>query len=223
MFTSTTAHFTRRMSRSSHRRLVRVALTAVGAIALLLSSARPSAAQEPAPRAATFELRFTGGAFVPTGAQRNALGNAQVSAAQLSWLVRPSVAITSTFGWARSRDLTIADDPKLDVFTYDVGAEVRGSERFAGRKVAISPFVGVGAGARSYNYRKLDIDATHNLAGYAAVGGELGMGRVGLRLEARDYVAGFKPLSGSGRAATSNDVVMMIGLRFNRHSRASSR
>ncbi len=30
------------------------------------------------------------------------------------------------------------------------------------------------------------IEATHNVAGYGTVDGELGMGRVGLRLEARE-------------------------------------
>jgi hypothetical protein len=211
-----------RTSRSSRRTLARTALTAAGSLALLLSSAQSSAAQTSstetsAPPAGAWELRFTGGAFVPTGAQRNALKDGQMSAAQLSWLVRPSLAVTGTFGWARSRDLGIVDDPKLDVFTYDVGAEARASEWFAGRRVTFSPFIGAGAGARSYNYRKLDLDATHNLAGYGAVGGELGMGRVGLRLEVRDYVAGFKPLAGAGRADTRNDVVMMVGVRFNRH------
>ena len=80
--------------------------------------------------------------------------------------------------------------------------------------MSFTPFVGIGAGARSYNYRKLDVDATHNLAGYASTGGELGIGRVHLRLEVRDYVAGFKPLNGLGAAATRNDVVALIGLRF---------
>jgi hypothetical protein len=84
--------------------------------------------------------------------------------------------------------------------------------------VTFTPFAGVGAGARSYNYRNLDVDATHNVAGYGTVGGELGMGRVGLRLEVRDYVTGFKPLVGGGTADTRNDVVILVGLRFDRGS-----
>jgi hypothetical protein len=38
------------------------------------------------------------------------------------------------------------------------------------------------------------------------------MGRVGLRLEARDYVSGFRPLVGGGSARTRNDVVALLGL-----------
>jgi len=195
------------------RASTRVALTAG---VLLLSSADISSAQTSAPQARTWELRFTSGALVPTGLQRNFLKDAQLSAAQLSWVVRPSLAITGTFGWARSRDLRSVDAPKLDVFTSDVGIEARAPKWFADHAVTFSPFVGLGAGARSYNYRKLDVDATHNMAGYGSVGGELGLSRVGLRLEVRDYASGFKPLDGAGRSDMRNDVVMMVGLRFNR-------
>ena len=117
------------------------------------------------------------------------------------------------------RQITTADrvdTPKLDVFTSDVGVEARPIRWFAGRAVTFSPFAGVGAGARSYNYRKLDVDATHNLAAYGAVGGELGMGRVGLRLEARNYATGFRPLVGVGKSDMRNDVVVMAALSFNR-------
>jgi hypothetical protein len=190
-----------------------VALT----LGILLSSAHASTAQTLAPQSKTWELRVTSGAFLPTGNQRNFLKDAQVTAAQVSWLVRPSLAITGTFGWARSRDLGSVDFPKLDVFTSDLGVEARPAQWFAARAITFSPFVGLGAGARSYNYRKLDIDATNNLAGYGTVGGELGMGRVGLRLEARDYATGFRPLIGGGKSDRRNDVVIMAALRFNRH------
>jgi len=203
-------------SSSSHQRFARTALIAVGTLGMLLSSARALAAQTPAPKPTTWELRFTSGAFVPTGNQRNFLKDAQLSAAQLSWVVRRSVAITGTFAWARSRDLTSTDAPKLDVFMSDLGVEARPAEWFLDRAVTFTPFAGVGAGARSYNYRKLDVDAAHNFAAYATVGGELGMGRVGLRLEARDYASGFKPLVGAGTSDTRNDVVITAGLRFNR-------
>jgi hypothetical protein len=197
--------------------LNRAALATVGTVAMLLSSTRTVAAQMSASQASTWELRVTSGAFVPTGNQRNFLKDAQVTAAQVSWVVRPSLAITGTFGWARSRDLTSVDTPKLDVFTSDLGVEARGAQWFADRAVTFAPFAGLGAGARSYNYRKLDVDATNNLAGYATVGGELGIGRVGLRLEVRDYATGFKPLVGAGKSDTRNDVVIMAGLRFNVH------
>jgi hypothetical protein len=202
------------MGHSGRHAVTNVALIAAATIGMLALPAGGLTAQSSQTK--SWELRITGGAFVPTGSQRNFLDDAQVTAAQLSWLVRPTLAVTGTFGWARSRDINGSEHPKLDVFTSDLGVEARLPEWFTGRKVTFSPFAGLGAGARSYNYRKLDMDATHNLAGYASVGGEVGMGRVGVRLEVRDYATGFKPLVGTGQSDVRNDVVMMLGLRFNR-------
>lgn len=195
---------------------------AVMALGIALVSAHSAAGQTPPSEGRTWELRVTSGAFVATGNHRNAVANAQATAAQVAWVVRPSLAVTGTFTWARSRDRGLVNTPKLDVFTSDVGVEARPTLWFAKRAVSLSPFAGVGAGMRSYNYRKLEVDATNNLAGYASVGGELGIGRVGLRLEVRDYATGFRPLVGAGRSDMRNDVVMMAGLRFNRQ-RASNR
>jgi hypothetical protein len=154
------------------------------------------------------------GALVPTGAQRHTIKRGNLSAVQLAYAARPTFAITSTVGWARSRDIATTGDPKLDVFTYDIGAEVRAPQWLDGNGMTLSPFAGAGAGGRSYNYRKLDVDATHNVAGYVSTGADLGIRRVGVRLEARDYVAGFKPLTGAGAARTANDVVVLVGLRL---------
>ena len=40
------------------------------------------------------------------------------------------------------------------------------------------------------------------------------MGRVHLRVEARDYVARFRALDGRGASHTRNDVALLVGLRF---------
>lgn len=195
----------------------RTALTAAVGLGMLLTAGRVVTAQTSAPQERKWELRVSDGAFVPTGEQRSSLQNGHVTAAQLAWLVRPSVAVTGTFGWVRSRDVASIDAPKLDVFTSDVGLELRPAQWFAERAVTFSPFVGFGAGARSYNYRNLNVDATSNLAGYGSVGGELGFRRVGLRVEARDYATGFRPLVSGGRSDVRNDVVIMAALRFKRH------
>lgn len=165
-------------------------------------------------RKSRWEFLVPTGKVVPTGVQRDAIQRGNLTAAQISYVARPSLAITSTFGWARSRDIATAGDPKLDVFTYDVGAEARAPHWITRKAVTLTPFAGVGAGGRSYNYRSLDVDATHNVAAYGSVGGELGLRRVGLRIEARDYVTGFKPLAGGGSARTGNDVVVLVGVRL---------
>jgi hypothetical protein len=156
------------------------------------------------------------GAFVPAGDHRLVLKGAKVTAAQVSWLLRPRVALSGAFAWAGSRDLGMADTPRLDVFTSDVGIEVRTGDRVGSGPWGLSVFAGMGAGIRSYNHRGLDVDATHNPAGYGSVGGEVGLRRVGLRLEMRSYLTRFRPLVGSGSSEIRADVAVMAALRFNR-------
>ena len=185
---------------------------------VLLASPRPTHAQESPARRNGWELIASSGALVPANAQRSALRDAALSTAQLSYVIGQRVAVTTMFGWARSRDLASAGAPKLDVYTYDVGAEARAPRWLEGKVASLTPFVGAGVGGRSYDHRKLDVAATHALAGYGAAGGELGVGRVRLRLEVRDYVTAFKPLVGAGSAAMRHEVMAMAGLRFTRHA-----
>jgi hypothetical protein len=188
--------------------LVSSKFTSLAMLGMLLTSARASDAQAWSSPSKSWEFRLTSGELVATGDQRDFLKDAKLNAAQVAWAVRPSIAVIGTFGWARSRDLNAIDTPKLDVFTSDVGIEVRPVRWFTGRSVTLSPFAGVGGGARSYNYRSLNEDARHNLAGYGTIGADVGIGRVGILLEARNYVSGFKPLAGTGRSETRNDVVI---------------
>ena len=197
---------------------IRSAVIAAVSSTLLAAATSTLSAQEESHSApqtkSRWEFLVLSGTLVPTGNQRDVLKRGDISAAQLTFVARPALALTSTVGWARSRDVSIGNTPKLDVFTYDVGAELRAPRWNAGEAVSIASFAGAGAGGRSYNYRKLDVDATHNIAGYATVGTEIGVRAVHVRLEARDYLTGFKPLSGIGSGRTGNDVVVMAGLRL---------
>jgi len=192
----------------------RVALCVSIAAASFLEASHGAMAQSaPAPKP-SWEFLVASGTLIPTGAQRQDLQRANITAAQVAYVVRPDLAITGTFGWARSRDLASIARPSIDVFTYDVGAEARSNRWSAGRATTFSPFAGVGVGGRSYNYHSPDVDATHNAAGYVSAGGEFGRGRVRLRLEVRDYVTSFKPFDGAGTGSVRNDVTAMIGLRI---------
>jgi hypothetical protein len=186
-------------------------LLAAGTIAAQTAEPQPASQSK-----SRWEVIAPSGTLVPTGAQKSAIKKGNLSGLQLNFHALPSLAITSMVGWARSRDVAIGGDPKLDVFTYDVGAEFRAPQLNVRKGATFGAFAGAGAGGRSYNHRKLDIDATHNAAAYGSIGGELGIRRVKVRLEARDYVTGFKPLAGSGASRTGNDVVVMLGVGTNR-------
>ena len=203
-------------ARAARTITVRIALAvfAAAVFGAVAGSANAQAATERASVWSRFELVVSDGALLPTGDQRDALKNARMNLAQLSYAVRPYLAVTSSIGWARSRDIATADAPKLDVFTYDVGAEVRADRWLSGHALTFTPFVGAGAGGRSYNYRRLKVDATHNLATYGSVGGELGYRRIRFRVEARDFVTGFTPLAASGATVRRNDVSLMGGFRI---------
>lgn len=191
-----------------------VTVTAILAFSLLASTSQVAAAQSPPAGRSNWEFTVPSGVLAPMGPQRAAIQRGNLTAAQLMYVVRPAVALTATVGWARSRDLASPGETRLDVFAYDVGAEVRTPRLGAARALSFRPFVGLGAGARSYDHRGRDTGTAHNLAAYGSAGGELGLGRVRLRLEARDYVTGFKPLDGVGGSDARNEFVAMAGLRF---------
>jgi hypothetical protein len=184
-------------------------------LAAALLAAAPAAAQaQTQSEGPGFELRPFVGAYLPTGAQRDVLEDAVLAGAQASWRILPAFAITGTFGWAPSTDRLTAGTPRLDVYQYDLGAELRAASWRSGATWTFSPFVGLGAGGRTYDYRDGDVDPTSNVAGYATVGGDVGLGPFGLRVEARDYVSRFKPLAGTGDARTRNDVALAAGFSY---------
>ncbi len=211
--------------RVAHVRLSRTVLSAGAAVSLLLAPLSASGAQDGVsnaePSARPWTVRFTGGALVATGAQRNAFKDAKLSAAGLAWRVRPALAITGTFSWARSRALDVADRGKVDVFTSDLGVEAETKTWSPSAAVRFKLFAGTGAGVRSYSYRASTDDAAHHPAGYLAVGTDVSLGRVGMRLEARDYASRFTPAATPGTTSTRNDLVISAGLHFKKRSSVS--
>lgn len=153
------------------------------------------------------------GAYVPTGDQRDFLKDAVLVGAQASWSATQNVALTGSFSWAPSKDKISAGDQTLDAFQYDVGLEARSAVTSLG---PVSPFIGAGVGGRTYSYRDLDVDSKTNFDGYGALGFEASLGVVDLRVEGRDYVSRFQPLTGGGETKTRNDVALFaaLGVRF---------
>jgi hypothetical protein len=201
------------MSTTTGKSNNRARFAAAAVFALSSAFAATSAnAQEPVTvRSNGFELRPYAGAYIPTGDQRDLLKDAVIVGGQASYRILPQLAVTGTLGWSPSKDRITPGDQKLDIWQYDIGAELRAPSWFTSGPMDFTPFVGLGAGGRTYNYRDLDVDSKTNVAGYGVLGGELGFGRIGWRLEARDYVSQFKPFDG-GDSKTRNDVTVATGI-----------
>ena len=160
------------------------------------------------------EVRPFVGAYIPTGDQRDFLKDAVLVGGQASWRVIPAFAVTGTFAWSPSKDRISAGNQTLDIFQYDLGAELRADSWYDGGLITLTPFVGLGAGGRTYSYRDLDVGNKTNFDGYGALGGDVGFGPVALRIEARDYVSQFKPLTGTGDTKTRNDIGLAAGISY---------
>jgi hypothetical protein len=194
-------------------RPIRRALVALAVLAGLLAFASRVEAQTPTRSVGALELRPYVGVYIPTGDQRDLLEDAVLVGAQASYRILPQLAVTGTFAWSPSKDRLNPGDETVDLFQYDIGAEARAAQWYVGERWDFSPFVGLGLGGRSYSYRDLDDVGTQtDFAGYGALGGEFGFGRLGLRLEARDYLSRFEPVVGGGDAETRNDVTIAAGL-----------
>jgi hypothetical protein len=188
------------------RRLVQFGLVAL--VALVLFSGRLFA-QQSVHAGTRGSIRPIVGAYVPTGDQRDFLKDAVIVGAQGSLNFGTNFAVTGSFGWSPSKDKVTPGDQKIDAYQYDLGLEVRTPDTYLG---GVTPFVGAGIGGRTYNYRDLNVDAKTNFDGYGALGVDVGTGRVGVRIEARDYVSRFQPLTGGGETKTRNDIGIVAGL-----------
>jgi len=190
---------------SIRRAALGVAVAALGAVAPRLEAQATSTG---------FELRPFVGAYIPTGDQRDLLKDAVLVGGQASWRVVPVLALTGTFAWSPSKDRISAGNQTLDLYQYDLGAEVRTPRALDAGIAEFTPFVGLGLGARTYDYRNLDVTSKSDFDGYGALGGDFGFGPIALRIEARDYVSQFKPLTGTGSSGTRNDIGLAAGLGY---------
>lgn len=196
-------------SNPRHARRTLAALAAFTALAALSMFAPRAEAQRP------FAIRPNVGVFVPTGDQKDLLDNAVLVGLQASYDITPSFALVGSFGWAPTKDLTLANE-KVDLFQYDLGIQGRLPNLTPSAGVSTRPYATLGAGGRTYNYRDIsDADAQTNFLGYGALGVDFAQatGPLGLRLEARDNVTAFKGLQGElAERKARNDLQFSAGL-----------
>jgi hypothetical protein len=184
------------------RLIVLTAALAVGAAAL----------QAQMPRL-TPEVRPFVGFNVPTGDQRDLFEDALLMGVAGALELRPNVHLLAGFAWSPGTVRYPADDNGVDMFTYDVGVELS-TIRVLASSWQFRPFLAVGAGLRSYAYRSEELTDRTCASGYGAVGTELQLARIALRMEARDNVFCYKsPLAGE-ESRTRNDLAFGFGLSY---------
>lgn len=150
------------------------------------------------------------GVFAPTGGHRSVLGDAFAIGGQLGVAIAPSWAAVggALISQTSYRDRLLGD---VTLVQYDLGLEYAPAAAH-GTRWRVVPFVGRGAGARTYDRTEGRAAVRAVLAGYGSLGGEIGFGHTGVRFEARDY------LSRSEAAGTAtgarNDVTAVAGLAY---------
>ena len=188
-------------------------ITAVATLVAL--AATPAFAQEQ-PGARKFVIAPEVGVFIPTGDQRDTVDTAFLTGLTLSYEVHPHVALVGSFAWAATQGPEgHALDDDLDLFQYDLG--VQAQYPFAvGNGFTLKPFVGAGLGARTYDYRDLDVDAETDLAGYFALGASLEYRNTMAGFTLRDYVSDYDGIGVEEGSSTRNDlsVFVSVGARF---------
>lgn len=161
----------------------------------------------------TPEVRPFVGVNVPTGDQRDLFEDALLIGVEGALQMRPNLHLLAGFGWSPGTTRYAADDNGVDMLTYDVGVELSTIRVLAnGRQ--LRPFFGLGAGLRSYLFRSDDLSDRTCASGYGALGTELQLQRLALRMEARDNVFCYKsPIAGVG-SQTRNDLTFGFGLSY---------
>ena len=182
-----------------------------GLIAAAVLAATPLQGQQSTTIGA-FELRPSVGAFIPTGALRDNFRDAMLVGIQGGFEFNSNVhmLLGGYFSRNDAHGAVLGAD-KADIWQFDAGAELNGIASM-GRDWFFRPFVGAGAGIRTYDYPGA-MGTNRCAAGYGSVGTEFQRFAGAFRFETRDYVSCFEsPLTGVKK--TRNDLGFMFGFVY---------
>ena len=181
------------------------------AAAALLGALSSAAAQRSEP--VRFELRPIASLYLPFGSQGDDFKSAPSYGLQAGLELSSNLHVLASGSWmdGKSKIPAMLNDG-VTMWQYDVGVEVNGLRQIANTWL-FRPFVGAGAGARTYDYKQAGIEMSTCTAGYAAAGTEFQRSVLALRLESRGYISCFKqPLT--GESLNRGDVLFSFGLAF---------
>lgn len=183
--------------------------------ALFASLVMPRASWAQSPDVRRFSLHGLLGVFAPVGDHRSTIEGGFAIGAQIGVGVQPSLAlvggallIQTGYRQPQSGDVTVGQ--------FDLGVELTPFARLASTHAArrrVTPFVGLGAGVRTYDLRDNTTGTRAYLSGYGAIGAELGVARAGLRIEARDYLSRDER-EGMMTTGWRNDMFVLFGLAY---------
>jgi hypothetical protein len=180
-------------------------------VAAALLFASPTLAQDFDPYG--FEVRPVVGAFMPVGAHRDDFRNATMLGAQAALEVNEFFHLVGGVSWTHghARGGLLRTD-LTHIWQYDAGAEL-GLYLEPADLLVLRPFLGLGGGGRTYDYRDAAAGAATCTAGYASLGSEFQRDLLALRLEGRGYASCYESRL-TARRQTRYDVALMLGITY---------
>jgi hypothetical protein len=183
------------------------------AVSVIIFLTAPVTTTLPAQSAAKKELRtFVGGSF-GVGQQRRVYDDSWTVGIQGALEMRPSFHLVGTVGWILASDNYGLSSDVANVFQYDLGVELGFGQHLRGNRV-VKPFLGAGAGARTYFHEAYELANRTCLAAYGGAGIEFQLKRTAWRMEARDNVFCYRSPSPSNAQSTRNDVTLSLGFAY---------
>lgn len=186
---------------------------AVAAGALLATVPAAAGGQEPDDARWKPELRPFLGATIPTGAMRHAITTDLLFGLQGAAELRPTLHLVGSLGITTALTKHVASDRDVTMLQYDAGAEFgRPGPRVRGWRVR--PFVGIGAGARTWLYAASALRDRTCAVAYGAVGTEFQVGTMALRAELRDNLFCYRSPVRGVASSTRNDLGFALGFTY---------
>ena len=163
-------------------------------------------------RRTRIEVRPFAAAYVPSGLQGQDFGDASTFGLQGALELSSYAHVLASVGRTSTQTLIGGLGNKTQMWQMDLGAEFNALRPFATRYV-FKPFIGVGAGLRSYKFYDTSIGSRSCGAGYGSLGSEVQRNAVAVRLEARGYLSCFKS-PWSAERTLRDDMSIMFGIAY---------